>query len=383
MTIEALTVPSLASLPAAFWQSFHRGAGVYQSRPWLEFVERTAGPATAYVATTEAGQGLGLLPMYPAPTEPGTGYALSDLAEITAAPGTIWLCGNRRAYRNEMLVVSLPEDGRLGQMALGALGSAAAAACPSDPATLIFPYVSKTHADMLCRTMPHAVPFLSKLDANIHINGRSFDEYVRGLGRKKASTIRWEMRRFERAGYATAVERLADCWQEAGPLVANVQRRYGHDDTPDSCRRGLRLQGELLAGHDVVFTARRAGRLVALALFYEWNGTLASRVVGFDYSGLAGAMEYFYLNFYWPLEYACGRGLTRILLGTGSEQAKQQRGAALTGLWTVISGPNPVPETGPGSWRAHNAQVRKQLMTTAPIGEAELGDEWFEGNDRG
>lgn len=378
--VEVLTARSLDGLPAGFWSSFHRGAGVYQSRPWLEFVERSAAPAATYVAATRAGQALGLMPVYPEPGAPGTGYALTELAGAGTMPGTALLCGNRRAYRNEMLAAALPEGGQLRPEVLGMLAEAAAATSrsASRPA-LIFPYVSREYASLLCQGVPDAVPLLSKLDANIHVHGRSFDEYVRDLGQKKASRVRREMRLFERAGYATGTERLADCWYEAGPLVANVQHRYGHDDTPQSCRRGLRRQAELMAGHDVVFTARRAGRLVALALCYEWNGTLASRVVGFDYKNLAGTMEYFNLNFYQPLEYACSRGLSQILLGTGSEHAKQQRGALLTGLWTVVAGPGALPSTGPGGWHEHNARVRKQLTAAAPVEESVLSDGWFRG----
>lgn len=385
MTIEVLTARSPDELPSGFWSSFHQGAGVYQSRQWLEFVQRSAAPAVTYLAATENGQALGLMPVYPEPGAPGSGYGLTELAGAGPVPETALLCGNRRAYRNEMLSAASPADSQPGSAGsqrgpevLGTLTKAAASTAARPPA-LIFPYVSQEYASMLCQAVPDAVPLLCRLDANIRLHGRSFDEYVHDLGQKKASRVRREMRLFERAGYTVGNERLTDCWYEAGPLVANVQQRYGHDDTPDSCRQGLRGQAEMLAGHDVVFTARRAGRLVALALHYEWNGTLASRVVGFDYDNLAGTMEYFNLNFYQPLEYACARGLSQILLGTGSEHAKQQRGATLTGLWTVVAGPGAPPSAGPGSWYEHNTRVRKQLTAAAPVEEPVLSDGWFGG----
>jgi uncharacterized protein len=359
VTIEVLTARSPDELPAGFWSSFHQGAGVYQSRPWLEFVQQSAAPAVTYLAATENGQALGLMPVYPEPGAPGSGYGLTELAGVGSVPETALLCGNRRAYRNEMLPAAPPAGGQPGPEVLGTLTRAAAAtSTAASPPALIFPYVSQECASMLCQAVPDAVPLLCRLDANIRLHGRSFDEYVHDLGQKKASRVRREMRLFERAGYTVGNERLADCWYEAGPL---------------------RRQAELLAGHDVVFTARRTGRLVALALHYEWNGTLASRVVGFDYDNLAGAMEYFNLNFYQPLEYACARGLSQILLGTGSEHAKQQRGATLTGLWTVVAGPGAPPSAGPGSWYEHNTRVRKQLTAAAPVEEQVLSDGWFGG----
>jgi uncharacterized protein len=382
VSIEVLSVQSIPAVPTQFWSSFHRAAGVYQSRPWLEFVEWSAGPAVKYVQVTDGEEALGLLPVYPEPGAAGSGYSLAELAGASAAPGTAWLCGNRRAYRNEILLASLSAASGTGQKALAMLTAAVQEAGPhANRPWLAFPYLSRDYAEVLCDTLPHSVPLLSKLDANIDIDGRSFDEYVRDLGSKQAGEVRREMQRFERAGYTVDIERLADCWYEAGPLVANVQRRYGHDDTPESCRNGLRRQAELLGGLDVVFTARRGGRLVAVTVCYEWNGTLASRVVGFDYPSLAGAMEYFYLNFYRPLEYACARGLTRILLGTGSEQAKQRRGACLTGLWTVIAAAGPA--LVPGNWRARNAQVREQFAAVAGHRKAELSDGWFGGGNHG
>lgn len=373
--LETHTGASLDDLPDSSWLSFDPEAGFHQGRPWLEFVERTVGRAVAYAWVTDNGGTLGVLPVYK-PAGPGSGYALADLGGAGSANGPVAVCGNRRGYRNEILASSLPAASETGQAALGQLAAAAQAICDEKGwSDLVFPYLSHECATALRQVLPHAIPLLSKLDAHIDIAGRSFDEYVRGLGPKKADVVLNEIRRFERAGYETAIERLTDCSDEVGPLVANVQQRYGHDDTAESCRQDLRALSEQLAGHDMVFTARRGGRLIAAAVFFHWNDTLAGRVVGFDYENLTGAMEYFNLYFYQPISYACEHGVTRILFGLGSERTKQLRGAQLSGSWTVATGP--AVTAGLVDWRARNAATLAQLTKSAQVNEARLSDVWF------
>jgi uncharacterized protein len=380
--IETYTGTSLdEDLPASFWTSLHHGAGFYQSRPWLKFTEWSAGKAVTYAWVTMGGRALGLLPVYPAPDAPGSGYTLAELSGDDATDIPAGVCGNRRGYRNEMLITTLSPASGTGRAVLARLAGAALQACTDMGCpTVVFPYVSREYAGVLCQVLPHAIPLLSRLDAHIDVRGRSFDEYVRELGSQKAWKVRKEIRRFAQAGYRTGVERLGDCWHEAGPLVANVQQRYGHNDTAESCRRGLRAQAELLSDHDLVFTARNCGKLVAAAVYYKWNDTLVSRCVGFDYASLAGAGEYFNLNIYQPMNYACEHGLERIMLGTGTESAKRQRGAQLTGLWTVAAGPELAIRLH--DWRARNAAALERLKLAAQITDADLPDEWCGDNDR-
>lgn len=374
--LETHTSESLDDLPDSAWQSFNPEAGFYQGRPWLEFVERTAGPAVAYAWVTDHDRTLGVLPVYK-PAAPGSEYALADLGGADAACGPVPVCGNRGGYRNEILASSIPAASETGRAVLGRLAAAAQAICDQRGwSDLVFPYLSHEYATALRQVLPHSIPLLSKLDANIDIAGRSFDEYVRGLAHKKRANIALrEIRLFEQAGYETAVERLTDCWDEVGPLVANVQQRYGHDNTAEDGRQYMRALSEQFAGHDMVFTARRGGKLIAAAVYFRWNDILAGRVVGFDYANLAHAMEYFNLYFYQPVSYACEHGVTRILCGLGSWDAKQQRGAQLSGLWAIAVGPTVTASLG--DWRERNAAMREQLTKLAQVNESKLTDVWF------
>src|ERR1041385_8605926 len=62
---------------------------------------------------------------------------------------------------------------------------------------------------------------------------------------------------------------------------------------------------------------------------YRWKGTLYGRLVGFDYTRLRAACEYFNLVYYRPLEHMGEHGLTRLQLGIEAWHAKVLRGASL------------------------------------------------------
>ena len=92
--LETHTGASLDDLPVSSWLSFNPEAGFYQSRPWLEFVERIASPAVAYAWVTDHDRTLGVLPVYK-PAGPGSGYALADLGGADADCCPVAVCGNR------------------------------------------------------------------------------------------------------------------------------------------------------------------------------------------------------------------------------------------------------------------------------------------------
>jgi predicted N-acyltransferase len=197
------------------------------------------------------------------------------------------------------------------------------------------------------------------------------------VGHRRAYPIRKEMRRFAAAGYELAVEPLSQCWYEAGPLVANVQQKYGHADTADDCRAGLRTQAEALDRHSLVFTARRRGRLVGCALFYAWRTTLHGRVVGFDYPALSNAAEYFNLLFYEPLRYAYEHGYAALRLGISSYEAKVGRGARAAPLWAMFR----PPPAAALDWRHTNRLVLGDWQRPCRLEDIDIPPEWVAGDE--
>lgn len=143
------------------------------------------------------------------------------------------------------------------------------------------------------------------------------------------------MARSEAAGYEVREERLADCWEQAGALLANVERKYGRPADPEHWKRVTGRQCERLNDRGVVFACHRGAGLVAFCLTYPWGACLHERMLGFDYAALANAYEYFNMVFYVPLAYAFAHGLRRLHLGRESYPAKVLRGARLSPLWSL------------------------------------------------
>jgi uncharacterized protein len=126
-------------------------------------------------------------------------------------------------------------------------------------------------------------------DTTLHLPGAEFADYLTFVGRDRAYAVRKEFKAFDDAEYHGSIERLSDCWYEAGRLVANVQQRHGLDEDTDACRASLHAQAQALDDYGLAFTARRSGKLVAVALFYQWCDTLRGRLVGLDYDQIGRA----------------------------------------------------------------------------------------------
>lgn len=353
-------VSTLDMVDAARWDELSGASSFYLSHAWLRHVERISGAECAYLLVRDAGGTLlGALPTYRTDEEGNTNYR-PDLVLDGRLSGRHLLAGSYRAYDNDVLLLpSLAEDEQdlvLGTLIDAAERRAVELGCDD----VLFLYLTTAAAARIRRVRPAAGPLLLKLDTVLPVPGRSFDDYCAALGGRRAYGVRKDMRVFADAGYATAVEPLSACWYEAGPLAANVENRYGKHETVEEARASLRSQARALGSSSLAFTARRDGRLVAVAVHYAWRDKLFGRLVGFDYEALTDAREYFNLYYYLPLEWAYRNGSHTIHLGTGSYAAKFRRGARPAPLWAVA-----LTASRAGDWRRWNAE-----RATA------WGDEW-------
>ena len=350
MTSPLIDVVTSSCLPPAeHWNALSGTDSFYLSHDWLRFAAR--GTDARYLTVSAGGDLLGALPLYPSADESNVDYRVDHVLGGRLA-GLPALAGSRRGYVNDLLLHPALDPRRAG----AALEAVAAAVRAEDAALL---YLTTSAAAALMRVDSGLRPLLLSADTSIPVPAGGFAAYLGGLGSRRAYTVRKELRIFHEAGYETAVVSLGDVWHEAGPLVANVQQRYGHDESAEECRRSLQAQAEALGRHSVVFTARRGGTLVALSLCYVWRDTLHARLVGFDYDALCGAREYFTLLFYEPLRWAAENGLRHLHLGRESYLAKLLRGARARPLWAVA--PMPVPD-----WRRHNSDTLAAWSHWAP-----------------
>jgi predicted N-acyltransferase len=362
---------SIQAVSPSVWDALTGADSLYLSHRWLSAVEREPGADADLLLATEAGGLLGALPVYAVTAE-----ANDDYRRVTALGGAgqghHLVTGTRRAYVNDFLLDPELSTER-GDEVLDALLSAAQRyATERGRAGICLLYLRTGAAARLRRLRGDACPLLVDIETDLARPGERFEDYLAAVGGRRAYAVRKEMRRFAAAGYEVGVERLAECWHEAGPLVAQVQQKYGHPDTPDVCRAALRGLAESFGPQSVVFTARRAARLLACAVFFAWRGTLYGRAVGFAYDELDNTGEYFNLYIYEPLRYAYRNGLSGLHLGRGSNVAKLRRGAWPRALWAVF-----LPAGGAGArWRAFNRAALSDLRRQADVADLDVPEGW-------
>lgn len=167
--------------------------------------------------------------------------------------------------------------------------------------------------------------------AVFEVRGQTFDDYLRGFGKRRRDSIRWERRKIAAAGVQVGVEELnPQLSEEMLPLERQLYRKYGHLAYPASYNRKLHAAIQREYGADAwAMTARSAGILRGYASFLRVNETLYSRDTGYDYTWRGDLPLYFELLFYSAIELAMRSGIREIQYSYGSEQTKASRGCDL------------------------------------------------------
>lgn len=350
-SLDVHQVSTLDTVDATRWNELSGAASFYLSHEWLSHVERVSGADCTYLLVRDSdGTLLGALPTYLT----GEGFSSNyrpDLILDGRLSGRHLLAGSCRAYDNDVLLhSSLTDDEQ--DLVLGILLDAAERrATELGCDDVLFLYLKTAAAARIRRVRPDLCPLLLNMDTVLPVTGEGIADYYAALGTRRAYGVRKDMRIYDAAGYATAVEPLPACWYEAAPLMANVQNRYGKYESVEEARASMRSQAQAADTNSLTFTARRDGRMVAMALHYAWRDKLYGRLVGFDYEALSDAREYFTLYYYLPLQWAYRNGIHTIHLGMGSYSAKFRRGALPSPLWAVA-----LSASRAGDWRRWNAE---------------------------
>jgi uncharacterized protein len=339
-TVAVQAADRVGEFAAADWDRLAAG-NLYLSHAWLDAVETDQVPAVRYLALRSAGSG-DLLGATPVNVIDGDWPAAIPAPERLSRPGpepapvpADWLpavsVGARIGYDNDLLVdPDLPPDAQL--RVIRELLAAAAELAPNRLA----PHLNQRGAGRFAAAGWRLAP--TTQSASIMVRGRSFEEYVAGLPRRVAGSVRREARAYaERYPDGVGREPLTACAAELAPLSVSLHRKYGGDADADRQRRFYARVGAALGDRSVVFTCRREGRLVGYALGLEWAGVLHMRSAGFDYDRLQQAFEYFSVGYYEPVRYAAERGLRAVRLGVGTLEAKVRRGAELSTVYSAVS----------------------------------------------
>ncbi|GAA3784100.1 peptidogalycan biosysnthesis protein [Streptomyces phyllanthi] len=342
---------SLGDVADAEWDAVAAAGGLYASHAWLSSIEAEPGARAGYLLARREGRLAGALPWYEVDLEYNPFYALSRHLDILGLDGAWTMAGARRGYRFELPGALSPDAAAVTDVLVDA---ALEEAARRGERGLLFPFVTTSTAKLLWER--GAVVALDGAESSILTGGAPFDDYLATLPSKRRIAARHEYSTFLKAGYELGVEKLADCCEEAAPLLGQLQRKYGHDAHDEGMLQYLAGQLEVLGRYSIVFTARRAGKLIGFSLMYEFGDVLYARAVGFDYALMGKAFEYYALCYYVPIEYMHQKGLRELHLGMETYRAKVARGAVLSPLWSVAlpGGPSPrptVPPSDTSKWR--------------------------------
>jgi predicted N-acyltransferase len=310
---------------------------VYLGHDWLKPIERSASATAHYVVATGAGgELLAAAPCYVVERERNAFYRV-DLLGLQEEPTAGYvLAGARRGYHNGVLVND-EIDAELRRRAVRAVLDRIRADVGEVGAGWWL-YVTDDAVPELCESLDCAVPVFLDIEGRVHLPGHTWDDFIRGLPASRRNTVRRERRVSAGAGYTISVVRLDECWYEAGPLLAKVQGRYGHDDSVDEARDYLANLASGSTSPGSVILCRRNDQLIGYCHFYDFGTTRWIRSFGLDYPNLVAAFEYFELVYYLPILGAYAAGLSSVHYGIKSAQAKALRGATLHPLWAIPIG---------------------------------------------
>lgn len=328
------------------WDLLAASTSFYCSASWLEFSDTDHVAAARYLVAGGGGTDrpvAGLVAHW-SPRENNERY-VPERVFPDLPPADVLTVGGRRGYLSGPLVAPGFTLAQWGT-ALGALLDAAATWCPAAEGRWWWPYLTGEDASTVRAALSAAGrgPVTARLigaDCSIAVPAGGLEAHIAALTAKQRRTnARRELRAFAESRLRIVRTTLAEPVDTLGPLLANVQQRYGHDHSAEQMTSLLRRQAEHLQGSSVVFLCRTPDddRTIGFCLAYRHGRSLAVRVVGFDYDRLPGAAEYAQLAIYEPLRYCHESGLERLELGMESFEAKCRRGAALRPLWALSHG---------------------------------------------
>jgi hypothetical protein len=184
-------------------------------------------------------------------------------------------------------------------------------------------------------------------ECSIDVPAGGLEQFVTDLpARQRRTNARKEISSFAESPFYVQRTSLIGWPATLGPLLAQLNRKYGHDVTGPSMTAALAGQEQFIGQHSVLFLARHkdSGEVAGFALAYAWGRELAVRVVGFDYERFDVTGLYAELVIYEPIRFCTEEGLEVIHLGMSSFPAKLRRGAACRPLWAVAShASRPIP----------------------------------------
>ncbi|MEU1407869.1 GNAT family N-acetyltransferase [Streptomyces sp. NPDC005728] len=340
------------------WGSLERGESFYQSHSWLLWAEEDPAVRPVYVLAREpGGLILGAVSAYVWSGALDSRSCWYDPLRLFVAPGAsadkrrpawfpLLLIGSRAGYHSDLFTAAGLDGATREAVARALLRTCHELAREAGAQSMALMYASEETARLAHRCARGATsPIPTSAEAVIPAGPHDFGGYLSRFRRKRRNTIVREIEAFRAGGSTVREARLADCCDQVGPLMAELQRKYGHADGDAEMTAHLKSQASAMNDISRVFLEVRDGEVVGFVLCYQWERTLQVRAAGFNYRASA-PFAYFNLAYYQPMRYALDHGLHAINLGVGAYQVKVSRGARLEPLWSVVW----PPQDGNAEW---------------------------------
>ncbi|PPH23674.1 GNAT family N-acetyltransferase [Rathayibacter toxicus] len=323
----ATEITLTSAVPSEIWERIAHKYSFYSSPSWLHFSDSDCIATAAYIVASVDHEVRALLPAYWSPHENNVLYQ-------PPAPDLLIL-GGRRGYLSAPLLAT-PADALL----LRDVVAAAIERFPEAQGRWWWPYVLDDGARLIAEVFSFDEDHiaLAGADAVIDVpNGGVAEHIDRLTSQQRRTNARRELRRFQESGFYIDEAPLGDQAKVLGPLLSQVQQRYGHDHGPFQMTALLERQSAYLQESSVVFRCRRQSddTIVGFSLGYRRGHELAIRVVGFDYAAVENIGAYASLSIYAPIDYCARSGLSILHLGMESLDAKSRRGARVRPLWEL------------------------------------------------
>jgi uncharacterized protein len=370
---------SFAQLPAQEWDSLTVGQTIYSSSGFagIREEELPEGAAARHLLAreSEGSEALAGLEAYTFNSPPHGLYTPADLLEglipeerhrhLAASPlaiGAGW-----SEFRGQL-------PGREGttpaqrKEAVAAL-TAEAHRFATDAGTSVLAYYFLPRAQAEEVAAAHgddAVTVFHDVETSLPIGlWDDFDDYAAWLPAKRRPRARRELRQFRNGGRIVRDHKLPDVVKEMAPMNSALMQKHGH--TAFDVERVATVydrQGRYLGDHSSLLMAEEPdGTQVGFALRYRQGDMLYGRVAGFDYSR-PNLHDYFNLVFYHPIAEGVGRTTEAIHLGLGTFEAKMNRGAQPTPLYTVLVGVDRPLDADAAAVAQHNRAAVNEFADT-------------------
>jgi uncharacterized protein len=378
-TVEV--VDALADVDKGEWDALASDHAVFASYDWLRFVESYYPFDASYVlARDKASRLIGSMPLYLSHGEGSTLYhpllACGRPAMGPRADEYEWLpaliCGNAAGYSNELLVCADLDVAQRATVINTLVSAIDRHAAEVGARTQLYPFLTTAAAKELAQLLGTAGE-AQLIDANAEIaisrDWRMLDDYLDCLSVKRRKSARRELRSVADMGLTFRQGSLSEWASRIGPLLADVQQRYGGSETAESETKYLESQAEYLEQSSVVQLAFDRDRLVGFSHSLKWGSELSCRSVGCDPAYRSGL--YFVLGFYAGIERAIEFGCDTYGLGAGAYSGKVLRGARLAPLWAYLRPPRGLEK----AWQASVPDWNRrefQRWTSAPNGVGAL-----------